>query len=65
MNVPFSVKKTEKGVKKMECKKETNKSACSCPNDKCDRQGICCECVAYHRERGQLPMCLRNLAAKS
>ena len=49
----------------MECKKETNKSACSCPNDKCDRQGICCECVAYHRERGQLPMCLRNLAAKS
>ena len=45
----------------MECKRELNKAACSCPHDDCDRNGRCCECVAYHKAKGQLPVCLRSL----
>ena len=45
----------------MDCQREKNKAKCSCPSDDCDRHGLCCQCVAYHRGKGQLPMCLRNL----
>jgi len=40
----------------MECKKEENKKNCNC-SFSCERKGICCECIAYHRERRQLPAC--------
>jgi hypothetical protein len=40
----------------MECKKEENAKNCNCTYP-CERKGICCECVAYHRERGELPAC--------
>ncbi len=45
----------------MECKKEENDKACTCPHDTCERHGICCECVAYHRGNDELPMCLRSI----
>jgi len=38
---------------------EKNKQACSCPYESCDRNGICCECIRYHRERGEKPMCVK------
>lgn len=41
----------------MECiRKETNKRRCNCSYP-CDKKGVCCECVAYHRSMGQLPAC--------
>jgi hypothetical protein len=47
----------------MECKVKENKARCECPYESCPRHGVCCECVAYHRERGELPMCLKTNAA--
>lgn len=41
----------------MECKKTSNKAACSCTYEPCSRKGACCDCVAYHRAAGELPGC--------
>jgi hypothetical protein len=40
----------------MECKKQANLKGCGCTYE-CGRRGICCECVAHHRGRGELPAC--------
>ncbi len=42
----------------MECKKEENLARCNCSYEPCPRKGICCECIAYHKAKGQLPACL-------
>jgi malate dehydrogenase (oxaloacetate-decarboxylating) len=34
-----------------------NRSRCTCESE-CERRGLCCECVSYHRGRGELPQCL-------
>lgn len=41
----------------MECKKETNRTGCNCSYPGCERHGACCDCVFYHRGRGELPAC--------
>ena len=40
----------------MECREEENLKDCPCTYS-CDRKGLCCECVRYHRERNELPAC--------
>jgi len=40
-----------------ECRVDVNKSGCNCTYEPCARKGICCECIAYHREYGELPAC--------
>lgn len=40
----------------MECKKDRNQENCNCSYS-CDKKGVCCDCVAYHRKLGQLPAC--------
>ncbi len=40
----------------MECHLDANKKACNCTYP-CDKRGKCCECVSYHRRRGELPAC--------
>ncbi len=40
----------------MECKKNENKKFCNCTYP-CEKKGICCECIKYHRERNELPAC--------
>jgi hypothetical protein len=45
----------------MECKVEFNKSKCACESEKCERRGMCCECLRYHVERKSLPVCMRKL----
>jgi hypothetical protein len=40
----------------MECKVETNKEHCNCTYP-CDKKGMCCECISYHRARRELPAC--------
>jgi len=39
-----------------ECKVEENKANCNCTYP-CDKKGMCCECINYHRSRGELPAC--------
>jgi hypothetical protein len=39
-----------------ECKIEENKSNCNCTYP-CSRKGICCECLMYHKNRGEVPAC--------
>ncbi|HEX38229.1 MAG TPA: hypothetical protein ENG70_05170 [Candidatus Cloacimonetes bacterium] len=40
----------------MECRKTENLKMCNCTYP-CDKKGMCCECIAYHRKRGELPAC--------
>ncbi len=41
----------------MECKKPTNLEKCNCSYGSCSRQGICCECIAFHLRSRELPAC--------
>ncbi|MCF7818879.1 MAG: hypothetical protein K9M54_13465 [Kiritimatiellales bacterium] len=36
--------------------KTENLEHCTCTYD-CGKCGVCCECVAYHRAKGQIPGC--------
>ena len=40
----------------VECSVEENKIDCNCTYP-CDKKGICCKCISYHRNRGELPAC--------
>jgi hypothetical protein len=35
-----------------------NAKDCACTYASCDRRGLCCECIVYHRSRCELPGCL-------
>ncbi len=41
----------------MECRIEKNKNICNCSYEPCSKKGICCECIHYHRNMGELPAC--------
>ncbi len=47
----------------MGCKKDENEKSCACKDTDCERHGICCDCVRYHRKAGNLPKCLRKNTA--
>jgi len=34
-----------------------NLTQCTCTYSACDKQGLCCQCVAYHRQMRQIPGC--------
>jgi len=42
----------------MDCNKEANKKKCTCTYEPCSRKGLCCECINYHRQKGEAPGCL-------
>ena len=42
----------------MECRREENLKDCGCTYIPCSRKGICCACIRYHRQKGELPGCL-------
>ncbi|MFO7637770.1 MAG: DUF6485 family protein [bacterium] len=42
----------------MECNKSKNENQCTCSYAGCSRKGLCCECIAYHRRKGEVPGCL-------
>ncbi|MDP8234313.1 MAG: DUF6485 family protein [Candidatus Saelkia tenebricola] len=46
----------------MECKKEDNLKNCNCSYSSCDKKGVCCECIKYHRDRAELPGCYFSLS---
>ena len=37
-----------------------NMERCPCPSEDCANKGYCCDCVARHRAKGNLPVCLRG-----
>jgi hypothetical protein len=37
--------------------RKKNEGACNCTYEPCPRKGVCCECIAYHRDAGELPAC--------
>jgi len=39
-----------------ECNIENNKKNCNCTYP-CSRKGVCCECIRYHWDMGELPAC--------
>jgi len=42
-----------------ECKRKENEKSCPCSHVECERHGICCECIRFHRERKEKPVCVR------
>lgn len=40
-----------------ECSSEKNLTHCNCSYEPCSKKGICCECLQYHLQMGQLPAC--------
>ena len=48
-------------VTKEECPNyEINQQQCPCPYTDCHRHGICCVCVAYHLDKGNKSICMRE-----
>lgn len=41
----------------MECKAEKIAESCPCTWMSCSKRGRCCDCIAYHRSRNELPAC--------
>lgn len=37
--------------------REKNLKNCNCSYRACGKQGMCCECLHYHRKMGELPAC--------
>ncbi len=37
--------------------KKKNLSICNCSYVSCERKGVCCECISYHRSNQELPAC--------
>jgi len=42
----------------MECNIKQNMKNCNCSYNPCSRKGKCCECIAFHKNSGELPACL-------
>lgn len=45
--------------------KEKNLKKCNCTYEPCPRKGICCECLAYHLARKELPACFFSKEAEA
>lgn len=41
----------------MECQKTKNAVHCNCSYPGCPNHGVCCRCLANHRDHGELPAC--------
>lgn len=46
------------------CTVEQNKQNCACTYTSCGRRGICCDCIMYHKKKGEIPGCLFPPAAE-
>ena len=48
----------------MACTNQEKLNQCSCTYTSCDKHGNCCQCVTYHKDRGEIPGCLFSAAAE-
>ncbi len=39
-----------------------NRENCNCTYEPCERKGVCCECISYHRSANELPACYFSAA---
>ena len=39
---------------------QINIQLCPCTSDGCERRGVCCECIAAHREAGSATACMNG-----
>ena len=37
-----------------------NEQDCPCSEENCEYHGICCECIKYHKNCKDLPVCLKK-----
>ncbi len=44
--------------------KKRNLDMCNCSYPGCEKKGICCECLHYHRKKDALPACFFPEAAE-
>lgn len=49
----------------MQCKKKENAANCPCSFPDCPRKGMCCECVAHHRKKNEIPACFFPVEAEA
>jgi Domain of unknown function (DUF6485) len=45
--------------------RERNLKDCTCTYTACNKQGLCCECVAQHRAIGEIPGCFFTAAGEA
>ncbi len=38
--------------------RKINLENCNCTYPGCEKKGMCCECIRFHREMGEIPACL-------
>ncbi|HNX81448.1 MAG TPA: DUF6485 family protein [Candidatus Omnitrophota bacterium] len=43
---------------------KANLQTCNCTYATCLRKGMCCACVSYHRDQGELPACYFSAQAE-
>ncbi|OEU60396.1 MAG: hypothetical protein BA870_02595 [Desulfuromonadales bacterium C00003094] len=48
----------------MACIGEQSLDHCTCTYAACDKRGRCCECVVYHRDKGEVPGCFFSAAGE-
>ena len=48
----------------MECDINKNLENCTCTYS-CEKKGKCCECVAYHKSRNEVPGCFFSAEAEA
>ena len=48
----------------MECDINKNTKNCTCTYN-CEKKGKCCECVAYHNSRNEIPGCFFSEEAEA
>jgi len=48
----------------MGCISEQSLKHCTCTYLACDKRGNCCQCVTFHRDRGEMPGCFFSEAAE-
>lgn len=41
----------------MTCSTSSSLQHCTCTYAACDKRGNCCKCVAFHRDRDEVPGC--------
>ena len=39
---------------------DENKQNCPCVETDCERHGVCCECIKYHKKCKDYPACLNS-----
>lgn len=48
----------------MSCTRTGENCRCTYNNKGCPRRGNCCQCVAYHRDKGQASACMFTTAGE-